>query len=84
MSGYLSTARTCTEILLQLINNILDSGKSDIGTLEIEPNPSDLRAVLTKVWGIYKNVISSKNLEGIVSVDQKIPDKICIDSTRIM
>ena len=34
---YIDTAKVCTDILLQLINNILDSSKSEAGTLEIDP-----------------------------------------------
>lgn len=57
MIDYLQNSRTCTDILLQLINNILDSGKSDQGTLEVDPKPTDMREVVKSIWAVFKKNI---------------------------
>ena len=73
---YLETGKICTELLLQLINNILDSGKAELGTLEVNPRAIDLKDSLAKVWEISKELIQNKGLQGILIVDKNVPPNL--------
>lgn len=73
MIDYLETSKVCSEIILSLINNILDSGKSDLGSLEIDRKPTDLRNLISDLWKVFVTCMSKKNLKGLLYFDKKIP-----------
>ena len=47
---FIKTADLFGEMLLQLVNNILDTGKAEIGDLEINPAPTNIYQTLERVW----------------------------------
>lgn len=47
----LSNSEVCAEVLMQLVNNILDVGKAEIGDLEINPAPTNIFENIEKIWG---------------------------------
>ena len=53
----LSNSEVCAELLLHLVNNILDTGKIEVGELEINPVPNVIQETLEKIWGICSQVI---------------------------
>ena len=55
--AHIETAKSSCSLILQLINNILDSGKAEYGELEIAPKSSNMKEVLTRVWGIYSEML---------------------------
>lgn len=57
----LNTAKVCGEILLHNINNVLDTGKNDIGKLEIHPVPTQLNELFQRTWGIYSELLDRKS-----------------------
>ena len=44
-------AEVCSELLLHLVNNILDTGKAEIGDLEINPIPTRIYDTIERIWG---------------------------------
>jgi len=73
----------CTELLLQLINNILDTGKADIDRLEIIPKPTNLKELISKIWRITSHLINSKGLFGSIELGKDVPKTLNLDSTRM-
>jgi len=59
----LQNAEVCGELLLHLINNILDTGKVEIGELEINPIPTSTYPMLEKVWSVCSELIWKKGLQ---------------------
>ena len=80
----LSNAKVCGELLLQLINNILDSGKMEVGDLEINYTPTKMTDILEKIWGISSEMIKNKGLNGQLTIFKKIPPILKLDSYRIL
>lgn len=68
---------------MQLLNNILDSGKSESGSLEVDPKPTNLRKIFEDCWSIYSGMLKSKGLGGMIKVSRSIPKHIMIDRTRM-
>jgi len=79
----LSTCKVCTELLLQLINNLLDTGKAGLGTLEVQERPTHIKEAILKVWKIVRELIKNKNLTGILKIDESIPETLMIDPYRL-
>lgn len=77
-------AKVSGEILLQLLNNILDSSKIDSGKLEISYISCNIREFLEKMWLVTHDIIRKKKLYGSVYVGNSIPTYVKIDPHRIM
>ena len=80
---FLESAQTCGELLLHLVNNILDSGKSEIGELDVNIRPNNIYDSMEKIWEVGAKIISRKNLQGRMSIDKSIPKILNIDYQRI-
>lgn len=77
------SAEICGEFLQHFINNILDSGKAEMGLLEINPVEIDVRSALRKIWTITGELIKSKGLKGSLRIDNSLPIKLIIDPYRL-
>ncbi|HEX3011640.1 MAG TPA: PAS domain S-box protein [Syntrophomonadaceae bacterium] len=62
-AGYLATIRECGEQLLDIINQILDVSKIELGVLEINPEIVDLNDILTRTASIIEPALKDKGLE---------------------
>jgi len=71
-------------MLLQLINNILDTGKMEIGELEINPTPIPIEKTLERIWSLCSCLLSAKDLKGQLRVSKYIPRTLQIDQYRLM
>ena len=58
----ISVAKVCGDILLHGINNVLDTGKHDIGKLEVNAVPTRLHELFQRTWGIYSELLRQKKL----------------------
>jgi signal transduction histidine kinase len=67
-----------------VINNFLDTAKSDIGELEINNIETDMKDILSKTWGICSQIIVNKNLIGMIKISKKVPSILSIDPYRLM
>ena len=81
---FLESAQTCGEVLLHLVNNILDSGKSEIGELDLNLRPTNIYDSLEKIWEVGAKIINRKNLQGRMSIEKSIPKLLNTDHQRVM
>ena len=79
----LLNAGVCGELLLHLVNNILDTGKVEIGELEINPAPTRTYETLERLWGICSELIRRKNLKGQMFIPKDLPKMLIIDHYRL-
>ena len=77
------TSKVCSELLLQLINNILDTGKAQIGKLDVNPTPTRVIDFVAGVWRISRDLIKRKNLNGFLKIDNHLPPILHIDFYRV-
>jgi len=77
------TAQMCAELLLQLINNVLDIGKCDLGRLEVNPTPTKVYECFERIWTISGDLISRKNLKSHIKIEKSVPSLLSLDSHRI-
>lgn len=84
LNDLLLNAELCGELLLHLVNNILDSGKLEVGDLEINPTPTNLYNMIERAWGVCSEIIKNKGLKGRLRVQRDMPRKIMIDHYRLL
>jgi len=78
-----NTAKVCGEILLHNINNVLDTGRYEIGKLEVHSVPTQLSGLFQKTWGIYSELLRQKKLKGQLRIDKDLPAVVKIDPHKI-
>ncbi|MEZ7893234.1 MAG: response regulator [Candidatus Wallbacteria bacterium] len=79
----LSHIKTSGQALLSLINDILDFSKIEAGKLEIEYIEFDLHKIIWEVIGMTHFLAKEKGIEVRLDYDERIKNKLLIDSNRI-
>ena len=77
------TSQICAEILLQLVNNILDVGKCDIGKLEINLSPTKVHDVFERIWAVSIDLIKRKKLRSYMKIEKRVPAVAMLDNHRL-
>ena len=80
---FLTNADVCSELLLHLISNILDTGKAEIGDLDITPAPVRTYDCLEKTWRICTELIRRKALRGHINIRKDLPKLVMVDQHRL-
>ena len=80
----LRDAKVSSEVLLQLISNVLDSAKLETRGLDINKKNHDFRRLMEKAWIVCSHIIKAKGLFGSVSVNTYMPTLVEFDSQRLM
>ena len=81
--SFLQNADLCGELLLHLVNNILDTGKVEIGDLEINSSIVNIYEAIEKIWGVCFELIKRKDLRGVLRVQSHLPRMLKIDHYRL-
>ena len=79
----LLNAEVCAELLLHMVNNILDTGKVEIGELEVNPSQTKIYEIMERVWSVCSELIKRKSLKGQLNIHREIPQLINIDYYRL-
>jgi PAS domain S-box-containing protein len=80
---YAETIRSSSEVLLSIINDILDYSKIEIGRLEIERQPFDLRRCVEESLDLLASAAGEKNLNLAYFIDESVPATLVSDATRL-
>jgi len=79
----IGVAKVCGEILLHGINNVLDTGKHEIGKLEVNPVSTQLYELFQRTWGIYSELLRQKGLQSQLRIEKEMPAVVKIDSHKV-
>jgi PAS domain S-box-containing protein len=80
---YAETIRASSEVLLTIINDILDYSKIEVGRLEIEQQPFDLRRCVEESLDLLSSDASDKNINLAYFIDDSAPASLFGDMTRV-
>lgn len=80
---YVENIRNSSKGLLELINQILDFSKIDMGHLEFEESVFSIKELVVEVQQILRVQAKEKNLYLKLNLDEKIPDMVLGDSLRL-
>lgn len=79
----LGRIRDAGVVLLDTLNDVLDFAKLEAGGVNLDRRPFDLRALLTKVAGMFEAQALAKSLDLALRVDPACPDWLEGDSDRL-
>ena len=79
----LKDAKVSGEILLQLLNNILDSTKISTKRLEVNIQLYDVREFSEDLWVTCSDIIGKAKLFGSLAVNYNVPKKLEFDELRM-
>ncbi|OGB21342.1 MAG: hypothetical protein A3I66_04590 [Burkholderiales bacterium RIFCSPLOWO2_02_FULL_57_36] len=80
---YTETIRSSSEALLAIINDLLDYSKIEIGKLEIERHPFDIRRCVEEALDLLASSASEKGIDLAYMMDESVPATIMADATRL-
>ncbi|MEO5659575.1 MAG: response regulator [Polaromonas sp.] len=80
---YAETIRASSEVLLTTINDILDYSKIELGKLETERQPFDLRRCVEESLDLLSSNASEKNINLAYFIDDSVPAALVSDVTRL-
>jgi len=80
---YAKAVKTSGETLLALISEMLDFSKIEAGRLELEARPFALATLVEEVVELLAPRAQDKGLEIASSVDERVPERVVGDATRL-
>ncbi len=80
---YAKDAKTSSEILLNIINEILDSSKIESGMMELESVNYKINNLLIDLYKVMNIRAKEKNLSLVFDIDSSIPNEYYGDDKRI-
>ena len=80
---YVDTAHKSAHSLLTILNDILDLSKIEAGKLNLELIPLDLREIVTELITLHTMTAEEKVIELRADIDDKVPQVLIGDPTRI-
>jgi signal transduction histidine kinase/CheY-like chemotaxis protein len=82
-TSYVRATKTSGDALLSLIEEILDFSKIEAGKLELSEQPFALAALVEDVVELLAPRAQSKGLEIASDVDERLPERVVGDATRL-
>ncbi|ERJ13455.1 ATP-binding protein [Haloplasma contractile] len=83
VEDYVNRINVSSEILLRKINDILDLSKIEAGQLELNKELAHLREIIHEVYDVLIFQAESKGIEFYFDIDQRIPEQLIFDHTRL-
>lgn len=72
-----------TRALTRLVNQLLDLSKFEAGGLRVEPQPVDVKKLLSEVEQSFRALAAQKQIDFRVEADPSMPDTALLDHDRI-
>lgn len=79
----LEIIRASAEDLLGIVFGILDFSKIEAGKVDLDERPMDLRRVLGDVVDMFRDQVRQKDLDFILDVDGRVPERVFGDALKL-
>ncbi len=79
----LAVIRACGEQLLEIINQILDVSKIEIGGISLQIEPCNLTELLSQTTYMVEPILRAKGLSLHLSIDRNLPGYILADAAKV-
>lgn len=80
---YIAVGRQSSDRLINLLSDILDLSRIEVGVVRIQHVPVNLRNLLSQIKDLFLSTAVSKDIDFTVIVHPGIPDTLLGDSTRL-
>ncbi|WP_017732978.1 PAS domain S-box protein [Nafulsella turpanensis] len=81
---YVEIISKSSRTLLNILNDILDLSKIEAGKMELRKAPVKLHSVVDKLYALFSQQAISHRINFNYNIDQKLPDYILADETRLL
>jgi hypothetical protein len=81
--NYVETALSSGTSLLKIISDILDFSKIEAGKFDLEETCFSLKSVIRSIVASFENLINHKQVLLKTEIDERLPDYIVGDETRL-
>lgn len=75
--------KTSSQTLLQIINDILDISKIEVGKVELKLENVDILNLINRIEKLFNPIAKNKNLSFTVKVENDVPRNLLVDSVRL-
>ena len=83
VNEYANNIKRASNILVELVNDILDISKIESGNMELLEDSYEVGELLNDVMTVIKDKCKKKNLQFVVNVDKSIPSQLYGDENKI-
>ena len=83
VNEYANNIKRASNILVELVNDILDISKIESGNMELLEDSYEVGELLNDVITVIKDKCKKKNLQFVVNVDKNIPSQLFGDENKI-
>lgn len=80
---YLELIKKSTDVLLQIINDVLDYSKIEADKIRIEEIPYNIKTAIREVVSLFDISAKQKKLSMLLKMDETIPDIVIGDVVRV-
>jgi len=75
--------QSSSELLLNIINDVLDLSKIDTGKIELYPERVDLYHLMEEKEKLFGSLARNKGLDFVVDIENTIPKEVLVDKTKL-
>ena len=80
---YTETIRLSGDALLNVLNDILDFSKIESHEVELEEHPFRIETCIEEIFELYAIQADQKNIDMVYWIDEKVPQVVIVDATRL-
>ena len=80
---YMKSIQVSAASLLQLINDILDMSKMEVGLIELRPEPTDPREVCDFLTTVFSGVVAKRGVKLECVLAEDLPRALLLDRVRL-
>jgi signal transduction histidine kinase len=81
---YVSSIKTASELMHQLVNDVLDLGQLQAGKMKVSLETVNLRNYIETIQRMYQSSITGAGLLFLTEIDSNLPKYVVIDPKRVM
>lgn len=81
---YLDTIKKSSEVLLEILNDILDLSKIEAGKMTLRTSHVELREVIGKLYALFSQHATSRKINLAYYIHPRLPEYVIVDETRLM
>ncbi|MEN4053148.1 MULTISPECIES: ATP-binding protein [Sulfurimonas] len=83
LQNYAKNIYSAGKKLLEMLDDIIELSRVEKGTFVLEEKPVDIKALIQNIVRTQREEASRKGLEFTLDIDEKIPDSLMLDESKI-
>ncbi|GJM28686.1 MAG: hypothetical protein DHS20C17_13210 [Cyclobacteriaceae bacterium] len=81
---YLETIKKSSDLLMEILNDILDLSKIEAGKMKLRKTPVEIRQVIGKLVALFSQQAARQKISLAYYIHPRLPEYVILDETRFM